>query len=269
MRRRRPKLGDLLTLLPGGRKWKAGWGWDDNRAFTRIRELVAALVAHGDQAMVPELQRHLTSFVERGEPYGRDVIGEVLAGIAGPDALPSLLWACAYDLGDDQETFRELTGGLLRAHPVPARRTVEALWQSTNPRERAVAVWALDALLTEQDLPALRSALADPDPQVRITAALPLARLAGPHTTASEEGIRQALAALGEALADEVPQVRSALLNALADTHREAAVPYLARHSTEDPDKIVRHKAGQALRRLRARSGPAVPGHRVTEADAR
>lgn len=251
MRRRDAKLRALLALLPGGRKWKSGWGWDDGRAFARIRELTAALVEQGDPALVPELERQLDDFVARGEDYGRDVIAEVLVGISGPDALPCLLRASA-QAQDDQDTFRELLTELLRAHPHQARPTVHALLNSSNPREREVGVWALDPLLTETDLPRLESALADPDPEVRVTAAFPLARLAGPHTTASEAVVTRVVTALGKALDDELPRVRLALLSALADTHREAAVPYLADRGAHDPDRMVRHKAEQALRRVRA-----------------
>ncbi|MEV3927748.1 hypothetical protein [Actinomadura coerulea] len=97
-------LAQLIRLLPGEDPDEE-WEFDDT-LFDKITELTKALIASADPRLVPELERHLESFFEREDFYGRDVVGEVLAGIAGLDALPTLLRAWPRTWATTRTPFR-------------------------------------------------------------------------------------------------------------------------------------------------------------------
>ncbi|XRQ06774.1 HEAT repeat domain-containing protein [Actinomadura welshii] len=231
-----PLLAQLIRLLSG-----TDDGRDLDDEFEKITELTGALIDEADRALVPALEEHLESFLQRKDFYGRDVIGEVLAGIAGAEALPVLLRASARDLGDDQDTFQTIICDLLEQDTVRARPAVLDLLDADDGGLRATGVWALDFVVSDEDLPRLTTALKDPDPRVRSAAAGPAGQLA--------RRLPAAMTALTGALRDRDPQVRIAVLGSLGDTGSAAAVPHAIR-LRNDPDREVREWAAIALNRL-------------------
>ena len=218
-----------------------------DRLFDEITGLTRALIDSADLGLVPELEEHLETFLERKDFYGRDVIGEVLAGIAGLDALPVMLGASARDLGDDQDTFQTIICELLEQDPVRARPAVLDLIDADDVALRATGVWALDFIVSDEDFLRLLAALKDPHPRVRSAAAAPVGQLA--------DRLPQAVDALAAALNDFDPQVRISVLSALGYTHATAAVPHVTR-LVDDPDKEVREWVAIALDRLRKSTPP-------------
>ncbi|TDC92932.1 HEAT repeat domain-containing protein [Actinomadura sp. 7K507] len=236
-------LAQLIRLLQGE-------GPEEDRdlddEFDKITELTGALIDGADPALVPELEGHLEAFLERGHFYGRDVIGEVLAGIAGLGALPVLLRASARDLGDDQDTFQTVICELLEQEPARARPAVLALVGAEDAALRATGVWALDFIVSDDDLPRVASALRDPHPRVRSAAAGPAGRLA--------RRLPEAMDAMAAALKDRDPDVRISVLSSLGHTESAAAVPHVIR-LRNDPDRQVREWAAIALNQLPKQHG--------------
>ena len=233
-------LAQLVRLLPGEDPDEE-WDFTDG-LFEKITGLTRALIDSADLGLVPELEEHLETFLAREDFYGRDVIGEVLAGIAGLGALPVLLRASARDLGDDQDTFQTIICELLEHDPVRARPAVLDLVSADDVALRATGVWALDFIVSDEDLPRLLTALKDPHPRVRSAAAGPVGQLA--------ERLPAAMEALAAALNDVDPQVRISVLSALGHTHATAAIPHVTR-LVDDPDEKVRAWVAIALDRLR------------------
>jgi len=235
-----PLLAQLIRLLPSADP-DADWDFT-GELFDKITGLTRALIDSADPGLVPELEEHLETYLEREDFYGRDVIGEVLAGIAGVDALPVLLRASARDLGDDQDSFQTIICELLDQDPVRARPAVLDLVEADDVALRATGVWAVDFIVSDEDLPRLLTALKDPHPRVRSAAAAPVGRLA--------ERLPEAIEALAAALNDVDPRVRISVLGALGDTHATAAVPHVTR-LIDDPDEEVREWVAIASDRLR------------------
>lgn len=213
----------------------------DDTSFDKITQLTQTLIASADPRLVPELEDHLETFLEREDFYGRDVVGEVLASIAGLDALPVLLRASAQDLGDDQDTFQTIICELLEQDPEQARPAVLELVGASDAALRTTGVWALGFIVSNEDLPRLLTALSDPHPSVRSAAASPVGQLA--------ERLPTAMDALAAALNDADPQVRISVLSALGYTHATAAIPHITR-LVDDPDKEVRRWVTIALEQL-------------------
>ncbi|MFG2086982.1 MULTISPECIES: HEAT repeat domain-containing protein [unclassified Spirillospora] len=231
-------LAQLIHLLPGEDP-EEDRDLDDE--FDKITELTGMLIDGADLTLVPELEGHLETFLERKDFYGRDVIGEVLAGIAGVDALPVLLRAAARDLGDDQDTFLAIICDLLEQDPARARPAVLDLVDADDGELRATGVWALDFIVSDEDLPRVTAALKDPHFRVRSAAAGPAGMLA--------RRLPEAMDAMAAALKDRDPQVRISLLSALGYTRSAAAVPHAIR-LRNDPDRRVREWAAIALNQL-------------------
>ncbi|GGM51583.1 hypothetical protein GCM10007977_061630 [Dactylosporangium sucinum] len=56
--------------------------------------------------MVPELTAALWAFVADGHCYGRDILAQALATVAGGGAIETLLRVSAVDLGEDQDSLQ-------------------------------------------------------------------------------------------------------------------------------------------------------------------
>jgi hypothetical protein len=85
-----------------------------------LRELASS----DDQRLIPRLHEALERFMDEGNFFGRDVTGEILAGIAGPAVLNDLLRASARDLGDDQDSFAAVITDLMGQDPAAARAAI-------------------------------------------------------------------------------------------------------------------------------------------------
>lgn len=118
--------------------------------YDEIQEHVVELGDCADRSLVAPLCERLDTFLTERDYYGRDVIAEVLARLAGVDALPVLLRAMAHDLDDDQDTLEAEVYDLLVADPVRSRPFVQAVADDTDPRVREIGVAAL-ALLDDAD----------------------------------------------------------------------------------------------------------------------
>lgn len=203
----------------------------DDASFDRIITLTKALVEGADRRLIPELEAHLADFLEHGGCFGRDMIGQVLAGIAGVDALPALLRASAHDMGDDQDSFQTTISELLELDQKRARPAVLELVEATDAALRATGVWALDYVISDEDLPRLLVALNDPHAKVRCNATGGVGQLA--------ERLPEAMDALCGALNDPDPQVRISAISALGYTGSSTAMAHISR-LTDDPDEDVR-----------------------------
>lgn len=128
-------LDDLLACID-----------DPEDDSTRAYEIVDDLVSSGDHALIPPLTAQLDRFLDEGHFYGRDVIADVLAGLAGVDALPLLIRASARDLGDDQDTLHSTIMELIHETSTQARPVVDALRGDPDDRVRGVARWASEYL---------------------------------------------------------------------------------------------------------------------------
>jgi hypothetical protein len=73
--------------------------------YRRATAIVNELEASGDRALVPRLAQELRRYLDTGNFYGRDIIAQVLVGLAGVGALPLLIEAASWDLGDDQDSL--------------------------------------------------------------------------------------------------------------------------------------------------------------------
>ncbi|MFC8719048.1 HEAT repeat domain-containing protein [Kitasatospora sp. NPDC057198] len=207
-------------------------------------ELAAAtaeLSGAGDVALVPPLEAALDRALDEGAFHARDLIGEVLAGIRGPAALPVLLRASARDLGDDQDSFSTLLVELARADPAAARETVRPLLAEPDAALRATGVWLLGFAAREQEFPLLAGAAADPVERLRRVAAGAL----GPLTA----GVPEAVEVLVGLLDDPAPRVRIAALSTLGYA-RQARVLPAVRRLAADQDENVRSWAAVAAGRI-------------------
>ncbi|HYY10801.1 MAG TPA: HEAT repeat domain-containing protein [Kineosporiaceae bacterium] len=239
-------LSRLVALLPG----ETDEDWDvDDGLQQRITELEAALARCGDLTIVPAVEAHLDAFLTRGETFGRDVLAEVLAGLAEIDALGTLLRASARSPHDDRDGLHATVLGLVGHHPAAARAVVLELVETRDDALRAVAVWLLDFVVHEDDAPLLLAAARDASAGVRSAAAAPLGQLAGQ--------VPAATAALLELLDDTDAQVRVSSLNALGHLDGDVGgtvVAQVAAHR-DDPDPRVREWVAIATDRLRRRAG--------------
>jgi hypothetical protein len=118
------------------------WRINDLTRRHDVTELTDELIASLDPSAAPVLARHLATYVEDGNARGRDILAEVLTGVAGVDALPDLIRASARDLRDDQAVLQGLIIDLVQLFPVLAAIRLEALSRDRSVAVREVAVWA-------------------------------------------------------------------------------------------------------------------------------
>jgi hypothetical protein len=122
-------VDDLLALID-----------DPDDDSTRAYEVVAELVASGDQSLVPRLRDELERFLDSKHFYGRDVIADVIAGLEGAEALPLLLAASARDLGDDQDSLQSTIVEAMWMDKDRAGEILADLRNSADHRMAAIAV---------------------------------------------------------------------------------------------------------------------------------
>ncbi|GAA2102776.1 hypothetical protein GCM10009780_53410 [Actinomadura alba] len=127
---------------------------DPDDDSTRAYEIVDEIVASGDGALVPHLTTELQKFLNEEDFYGRDVVADALAGLAGIEALPLLIAASARDLGDDQDTLQSTILELISTDNTRARAILENLSADNSPSVRKTAAWALEFLEPDLDQPA-------------------------------------------------------------------------------------------------------------------
>lgn len=119
---------------------------DPDDDSTRAYLLVDQLVADGDRSLIPALTAQLNLYLDEEHFYGRDVIADVLAGLAGVDALPVLVRASARDLGDDQDTLHATITDLVFTTAAEARPFLNELLEDQDAEVRKAAAWASEYL---------------------------------------------------------------------------------------------------------------------------
>lgn len=239
---------------------------DGEQDYLDIEPTVTALANSGDLSLVPALEETLTRFLDAGDFYGRDLVAGILAGIAGPTALPTLLRAAARDLGDDQDGLSADIAGLLDADPAAGRAAADGFAQSADPALRRVGLWALGFVVDDGDAAPFETALADPDPEVRSLAVdgVPIGAgfdvLVAALRDVSEQvrvsaasrlggaGRVEAVPPLADLAGDPATRVRAMAAYALGRIGHESAAPALLRLARDD-DRGVRENAVQALGR--------------------
>lgn len=105
-------------------------------------DLIDDVIAAADDSALPRLVTQLQIYLEDGNVDGRDIIAQVLTGLTGIEALPTLIRASAHDLGDDQDTLQHLIIELIELYPAQAAAIVEELLRDRKVAVREVAIWA-------------------------------------------------------------------------------------------------------------------------------
>jgi HEAT repeat protein len=210
---------------------------------------VTQLAASGDLSLMQRLHEALEQFLREENFYGRDLIADILAGIAGTAALPELLRASSRDLGDDQDGLQSEIIDLLQADPAGARAAVLDAVASGTSELRRTGVWALGFIAGAGDVPTMAAAATDLDRRVRSLAI---------RTVPDPAGDDQAFLVLTRALDDDDDDVRSAAVTRLGAIGRaDAAGPLTALAADSAPR--VRRRVAYALGRLgRNEAAPAL-----------
>ncbi|MEV6105196.1 HEAT repeat domain-containing protein [Streptomyces sp. NPDC051940] len=115
----------------------------------------------------PRVEAHLTAAVRAANTWAREMLGILLAGIGGPAALPALLRAGSVDLGDDQDGLSTRLADLAAEDPARSRGVLLPLLHDPDRRLRAKAVWLLGFVPEPSDLELLARTAQDPDEDVR------------------------------------------------------------------------------------------------------
>ncbi|WP_158079257.1 hypothetical protein [Actinomadura sp. CNU-125] len=113
---------------------------DDSTGAYDVVDLIAENTT--DETLVPRLTAELQRFLDKGDFYGRDVVGDALAGAAGVAALPALIRAAARDLGDDQDGLSMTIVELVEAGGPRARAFLRESAADDSPAVRETAEWA-------------------------------------------------------------------------------------------------------------------------------
>jgi HEAT repeat protein len=246
---------------------------EPNADHDDIAPTVAALAASRASSLLPRLHEALDRFLDEENFYGRDLIAEVLAGIAGTAALPALLLAAARDLGDDQDGLRAEITEVLHADPAAGRRAVLDLVRNGRPGQRRAALLMLGAVAEPGDAELLAEAAAHADREVRRTAIEAIPDRLSPALVAAlgdpDEQVRLtavgrlgAVPPLAFAATDPSRQVRARVAYALGMLGDPEATPALLR-LLDDPEEQVRDKARDALGAV---GGPAAVDALLNEA---
>ena len=210
-----------------------------------IMTLCADLGSSGDLTLLLPLREQLSLCMEEGDPWGRDIIGDVLGAIAGAEALPDLLGASAHQLGDDQDDLQATIATVMERDPAGSRSHVLELVQSSDPALRATGAWALDYVVESSDLGTFLGLVTDPAIDVRVASAGGVA-----HLAKTDDGAVRLLESL---LADSEHEVRIAALGAVQYHESTSVVPMITSLAA-DPHARVREWVALALSHL-ARSG--------------
>ncbi|GAA3923031.1 hypothetical protein GCM10022244_35940 [Streptomyces gulbargensis] len=106
-------------------------------------DLADEVATHGGPELRPRLEAELSRAVTERNGYARELLGGVLAGVAGPAVLPVLVRASAVDLGDDQDGLATEIVDLVQADPAAARTLLQPLTHDDDLTVAHRADWAL------------------------------------------------------------------------------------------------------------------------------
>jgi hypothetical protein len=122
---------------------------DPDDDSTRAYEVVDAIVAAGDKALMSRLTKELNRFLDTGHFYGRDVIADTLAGLLGIESLPLLIAASARDLGDDQDTLQSTILDVMWTFKPRARIILKELRANGSAELQKAVAWAEELLSSD------------------------------------------------------------------------------------------------------------------------
>ena len=215
-----------------------------------FRPVVAELAASGDTSLVPRIHEALRAFMTDGNWYGRDLMADILVGLIGADAFPTVLGVWAVDLGDDRDSLSATVLDLIDADRTVCLTTIRQFAEDADPDRRQAGIWAMGQAigsdgLDDADFEIVARACRDPDGDLRATALGAL--------SPGRNGDR-ALALLMAALHDPEPDVRISAVSELGYSQRTDLVPAIAAMAT-DPDPHVRASVASALGRLGDEAG--------------
>ena len=114
--------------------------------YDAIAPTMAELKVSGDTALVPRLVEALKQFLIEQNFYGRDLMAQIMAGIQGVTALPTLLHASARDLGDDQDSLQAEILDVMLLDPTTARTIANRFATAESPVLRGAGLRALNLL---------------------------------------------------------------------------------------------------------------------------
>lgn len=114
--------------------------------YDEIEPTIKALIASGDTKLASQVVEALQEFLAERNFYGRDLMAQVLAGIQGVDALPTLLHASACDLGDDQDMLVAEILDLMLQDPAAARTVANRFATADSPTLRRAGLRAMASL---------------------------------------------------------------------------------------------------------------------------
>ncbi|MFJ8579470.1 HEAT repeat domain-containing protein [Micromonospora sp. NPDC093277] len=153
-------------------------GTCDGDVYMLVRELVAS----GDRSAIAPARAALEHYAAERNWYGRDVMAQLLAGLASVETFPRLLGlyadAMRRDDGDDWDSLGQALCTAMRADPAGCRTVLLPMLSDRDQHVRRAALWTIGYVFEPSDMATLRDALADPDPWIRFTAlgSLPTAK---------------------------------------------------------------------------------------------
>jgi HEAT repeat protein len=115
-------------------------------AYPTAREVIDDVIATATVDELPRLVVFLRATLDDRDSYGRDVVAQVITGLAGIEALPVLVRASARNLGDDQDILQGLIIDLVQLYPPTAAEILTELTEDSQVAVREVAVWAIGFL---------------------------------------------------------------------------------------------------------------------------
>ncbi|MDI6103791.1 HEAT repeat domain-containing protein [Actinoplanes sp. NEAU-A12] len=208
--------------------------------YKAVGALVDGLAASRDSTLLPKLYKAFADFLDTSHLYGCEVTAQVLAGIAGVTALPTLLLAADRELEDGELDLYSTLHGLLNDDQEAARPLVLALVRSTSTVKCLAGLRGMQQVARPEDIELLAEVATRPDAQVRQRALDVI-----PHPADNERAFR----VLATGLQDPDEEVRLLVLTRIAANPHPAAVEPLALLHT-DPSAVVRAKAAYALGRI-------------------
>lgn len=229
-----------MNWLTGGRTGEAKRLVTELTVSTKRGRAAQELIGLGAEA-VPAL---IDSLAGRDAVLS-DLCSDILVQI-GPRAVPPLCEALAASHPETRGRAAEVLGAIKDRQAVPA--LLDAL-HGEFYTVRAKAALALGGIRDAQAIPALMNALKDAEPDVRAAAARAACQFADPRT----------FEAIGDILLDD-PQieVRQAAAEALGETHRSEAIPYLLQALHDPFWWYEREQAVNPLLDAITKMGPAV-----------
>ncbi len=210
-----------------------------------VEKAVQACLALAEEADPEDIPR-LHKLLDADDFFIRECAADPLSRLAGIQALPALMNALTKGRaeGHDNDGLCTILGDLLQRHPHEALPLLSEMLQSSQAAQRGNAAWGWGYIAEYAPADPLISALSDPSPRVRASAA---------GSLASYPEHPRIIPALLPLLRDQDPQVRISTIAALGCVGDKEVIPSLA-EKLNDPSEHVRGFAEDALQRIKKRT---------------